>query len=462
MTKAKKEADTVLNRIDRSIGGILGIIRCLQILSEIENFHRWLKSYNQAVDAELFDGYKFTIETLIRMLHSEIERNESLQLTKDDLFLRASFAGVSFYKLPNSCEKSIILRNISYNAEPIPQATEWSSLKEALAKFQREALTPLASLANKAVVPSKHQNIDMDDAIKYSAMFQIYIYLNDTSRGIPHGYREPVFKRDGSPSFIIRKRIRERFRYGFVGYKYSVLFLWTYLLGERFNNTSLISLHKSRDWQDFDNFFEKIREEIILPLEDEIKAKSGFDCLVILKEPIQNVLGDIISIGPPESRLTKKDSLDRFFLWYEIELLDGSNFDFAGVASFIPMLMGLVEIGRSLRKRDKEYTVRVIRLIHGSQLADRRDYSYAVLVQVGGIFTDSSGWILFYDCCSDAGSTSLLYEEAENRIRMYERKGLISVAEQRVDKKLFLKLMKHRLLSLTQEQMYYLLKEHNL
>lgn len=458
MATSNDRDETALRRYEQAIGDVLGVLNCLQLIADIDGFRRWIQSHHAiSGDHRLFEGYKFTIETLIRMLHHEISYNRSLRLTEDDLFHRASFAGISFYKLPNSCEKNTILRNIAWQAEPIIQASQWQVLKESVAHFQHTVISPLATITPATVVSPQYKITDKDSAIRFATMFLVYIFLNDTSRGIPHGYHEPVFREDIPPSFGIPKRTRARLPGVFEGYKFAVQFLWHSILGERFGDTSLVRLHQASSWRDFDNFFEEIRREIIQPIEAEIGTLSVFDTVLLLKKPVKTHIRNLISHGPPEPRLSQKDSLERLFLWYDIQLIDGSDFNFAGVAAFIPMLIGLAETVRELqREGEKDRKVQVIRLVHGSPIEHRRDYSYAVLVQVGGIFSDASGWMLFYDCCSDAGSTSLLYKQAEDYIDRYERENLVSVAQRRVDKKRFLKLTKHRLVSLTKEQMHYL------
>lgn len=459
MNNASDMHNDISSPCDVAIGDILGIVTCLQILNDVDDFNKWIQFYHElSPNHRLFEGYKLTIETLIRMLYQEISNNQSLRLSEDRLFARAAFTGISPHKLPNSCEKNIVLRNISCKAEPVVKAPGWDCLKESLNGFQHEVMSPLYLMKSIGVVPPCHPSLDKEAAVRYAAMFQAYISLNDTSRGFPHGYHLPVLKGDPvSPwSWKFARKRRSRFAQILDGYKYGVQFLWYRMLGDTFTGTPLARLHHATNWSEFDGFFELIQTEVIRPLEEELQADSHgsfFDSLLVLKEPAKTLIATLTTDGPPEHQLSQKDSLERFFLWYDIHLVDGSDFNFAGVAAFIPMLIGLVELRQKL---GMEGNVQVIRLIHRSPIEHRRDYSYAVLVELGGFMSDASGWILFYDCCSDAGSSSLLFEQAEEFVRKYREDDLVSVTTRRVGKDRFLTLMKHRLTSLTVEQIYHL------
>jgi len=450
--------NNISSPFDVAIGDILGIVTCLQALNDVGGFDKWIHSYHGlSPNHHLFEGYKLTIETLIRTLYEEISNDQSLGLSEDQLFARATFVGISPHKLPNSCEKNILLRNISSNAESVVEAAEWDCLKKSLHSFHDEIISPLALIKSIVAVPPCYP-ISQEEAVKYAAMFQVYIFLNDTGRGFPHGYHLPVLKADPvSPwSWRFARKRRSRFAHILDGYKYGVQFLWYRMLRESFTGTPLARLHQATNWTEFDGFLEEIRTEVIQPLEQELQSDLSFsfsDSLLVLKEPPKNMIASLITQGPPEHRLSQKDSLERLFLWYDIHLIDGSDFNFAAVAAFIPMLIGLVELRQKLGMEGK---VQVIKLTHGSPIEHRRDYSYAVLVEVGGFLSDASGWILFYDCCSDAGSSSLLFKQAEEFLGKYQESDLISVTPRRVKKGRFLTLMKHRLTSLTMEQIYHL------
>jgi len=80
------------------------------------------------------------------------------------------------------------------------------------------------------------------------------------------------------------------------------------------------------------------------------------------------------------------------------------------------MLINMIQTKRRQKNKTK---AKVIRIIHGTDQEHRRNYSYAVLSEMRGFISDASGWVLFYDCCSDRGSTSGLYYDVENLLYRY-------------------------------------------
>lgn len=435
--------------INLGIGNILGIVSCLKYLGNINDFLQWIHTYHHLrANPELLKGYKFIIEVLLAMLCDEISTNKSLLLTEDDFQRRASFFGIPYDQLPNSCEKSIILRNIYTKTKCLVAARNWRTLAVELERFHSEVVQPLHRLRHAA---NSCQRTKKEVAINYAAIFMTYIFLNDTSAGIPHGYG-PIFI-DGKPGnlYEVGRRRHKYLSQVFTGYKYSLQFLWYRMLGESFSNTSIVEMHRARNWNELDKFFDSTGKEVIGPIERETGTLVGFDSLVVLTKLGKIYIKSLIEKGPPEIPLSQGEELDRMFLWYHIELIDGSDLDFCAAAAFIPMLIGSVEMRSELGIEDR---LKVIRLVHGSTSEHRRDYSYAILIELYGAISDASGWILFYDCCSDAGSTAHWYATAEQYIQRYLKEGLISLEERRIDKKSFLKIMRHRLISFTKEEMY--------
>jgi hypothetical protein len=100
---------------DKAIGDILGIVNCLLIIADVKAFKKWISEFHSSKIGENYlPGYILTFSTLFRMLTSEVERNVSLGLTSDDVFDRATFRGISINRLPNTCEKTVLIRNLQY------------------------------------------------------------------------------------------------------------------------------------------------------------------------------------------------------------------------------------------------------------------------------------------------------------------------------------------------------------
>jgi hypothetical protein len=116
-------------------------------------------------------------------------------------------------------------------------------------------------------------------------------------------------------------------------------------------------------------------------------------------------------------------------------------------------MTGAVELRRHLGNQEP---LLVMRVKHPAGGPDRHDYSYGVLLEVSGsVFSDYSGWLLFYDCCGDySGFAGSQFAFAEQEIARQLAAKTIEVHEEVLDKNKFLALMKDRLLSTTKDVMH--------
>lgn len=438
----KHNRSEIASEFDRRIDDVIAITNALQLLTRPGIFRDWLATNTRIRnDQQCFDGLKFVFNTLIKRLQHELTMNASLGLTDDFIFNRANFTGVAISKLPNSCEKTIVLKNIDKSAQRVLDSRDWPQLESSMHQFENEILTPFIQLKSLALTNKRFTLTDMYQAITYATMFEIYIFLNDTRRGAPHGYLRMKYD-DGTTRYL---------RKVFKGYKYVVQFLWFNLLGSDFKNSALAQIHRALDWNSFDMYFDVIRAEVIEPLEHRIGTLLGLVPLITIQQAAKSVLAPLILHIPSAPTLSPQEKLEQFFLWYEVELIDASQDTlFNGIPAFVTALLGSIE----MKKRVKSSTnTEVIRLIH-TEDSHRDYYSYAVLMEVGGLFSDSSGWLLFFDCCYNTGSGRQGLEFCERFISEFTKKGLINIREQRVSKKALLSLMKGYLISATKEEIF--------
>jgi hypothetical protein len=443
MAGKREGNDNRLVQMLSGVGDILGAVHCLQSLGHTDTFLDWMKSYHKlAAKASWIDGYKVVLDVFLGLLERGIADNESLDLTEDTTLSRALFVGVPLRYVPNSCEKAIILRLILEKARAVLSSKTWQELGISLKAFDEEILSVLNGIKQATYVPSRYNIESIDDGIAYSSMFQLYIFLNDTSRDRPHGYG--LSSLDARRSRIWPTHHRYSVRDVFDGYKYCVQFLWYILRGGKLDEECLADLHKPSSWREFDRFFPLIQRTIINPIEQKTGSLLGFNSVLMVEPSAKNSIERLISQGPAEARLSPKALLDRDFLWYGIKLIDASESMFGGIPAFIPVLVGSVQLRRARRQND---TLRVIRFVHPTGSEHRRDYSYAILAGLVGSYglTDYSGWLLFFDCCADAGSTSALFQDAERYVRRYEKKGFLDVRTIEIDKHRFLSRMRHRI-----------------
>ena len=429
---------------DRAIGDILGIVNCLLIIADVKAFKKWISEFHSSkVENNHLPGYILAFNTLFRMLTSELERNISLGLTSDDVFDRATFRGISINKLPNTCEKAVLIRNLQYYFRDVSHSNSWDTLETVMQKLTGELLAPFNNIKEVSSVNKDYPVREIETAVTYSSMFQTYIFLNDTSRGIPHGYL-PAMLDDQDYDSDLRYLAVKTLGNAFLGYKYAVQFLWYQLLGDKFWNSVVNDIHKTNDWDSFDRYFNKIQSEIIEPLEKSTRGVMGYDSFILVDRNPRSYLEGLLEKKIPEISLPVEENLRRAFLWYPIQLVDSSDYSFSGAPAFIPLLMGMIQIKR--RSKDKS-KAKVIRIVHGEAEEHRRSYSYAVLTELSGYITDSSGWSLFYDCCDDRGSTSNLFMEVEALLYRYIENQFIDISNIQIDKRRFLRLIQEQIIN---------------
>lgn len=423
---------------DKAIGDILGIINCLLIITDVEAFKKWISEcHSSEVGNNHLPGYKLVFNTLFRMLTSELERNISLGLTSDDIFDRATFRGISINKLPNTCEKAVLIRNLQYYFNDVISSNSWGSLETAMQRLSVEVLAPFNNVKKVSSLNRTRPVREIETAVTYSSMFQTYIFLNDTSRGIPHGYLPAMFD-DQEADFGFQFSAARTLGNAFLGYKYAVQFLWYQLLGDEFRNSVVSDVHKTSDWNSFDKYFDKIKSGIIEPLEKSTGGVMGYDFFVLLDSNPRRYFEGLLEKKIPESPLSAEENFQRVFLWYPIQLVDSSDYSFSGAPAFISLLMGMIQIKRRSKHKSK---AKVVRIIHGGVEEHRRSYSYAILAELSGYISDSSGWLLFFNCCDDRGSTSGLFREVKTILNRYLENGFIDLTDIRIDKQALLEII---------------------
>ena len=101
-----------------------------------------------------------------------------------------------------------------------------------------------------------------------------------------------------------------------------------------------------------------------------------------------------------KDRESKRRLLDYYFLWYPMEVLDAGHTEiFNGVPAFLSVVMGACRLRDSFGG-DSPIEVRVFK--HPVRKFEKGfEYSYAVLIEVHGALSDSSGWLVFNDCTGE-------------------------------------------------------------
>jgi len=443
----KETLDELISKVD----DIFGTLNCIKIVSDVEKFQKWLKEEHKITNpSSLFRGYQFFLESAIRTFLNSIILDSALDIEEDFVFHRARFNGVEISKVPNTCEKTILVRNINEKLRDIKRSRNYEEMKEAIKKFNTDVVAAFDKIYTDHVVVSPELNIRKEEALRYATMSYTFIFLNDTSYGYPHGY---------FVSLLSSKMSSEQYRKSFEGYKYALQFVWYSLLGENYYSTSIKNLHNAEDWsakddfgeisledssedpketkerKDLDSYFGKIQEEIIVPLEKKLNLDLGFGKLLYLKKkPSKSILKKLLT-PLKEPKLNEREKLDYQLLWYPVELMDSSKSHiFNGVPAFITLLAGSVELKRIFAEGEKAY---VCKFVHPRNNLKDHDFSYGVLIEASGNIgiSDYSGWMLSFDCCGDySGFSGSQHAMAETFIEEYKKQGLIDVKKMTIGK----------------------------
>lgn len=497
------DGSTTIKYYDESnLAKVISKCFIIGIATDLDEFKEWLKEYHKREFDEIFLGYKFFIETAIRTLLLSVEQG-NIGIQQDFEFYRASFRGVPIEDIPNTCEKVIMLKRI-WNICKKLRRSRISTITPLLDQIKREIVKPFMTVFEE-YASSAVKEMDKFQALRYSAMFFLNTYLNDSHEGLPYGYflSAPMF--EGSLTKEYLKKV-------YIGYVYTLQFVWFKLLGSKFTKTKLVDLHRACEiyaerakksielelgipvseeellesehifhhnedaaniqaevrpltkdeidllnkqreeleeiicWYALDEFFTIINEEILKPMMKNFSIKIPFDSTLKVRSEIdKNIFSELLNpegVDEPEYMIKDdensiKKRLEYFFLWYDVEVLDTQKITlFNGVPAFVTMLLGSV----TLKKMEHGDKVLVRRIKHPAN--GGYDYSYAILIEVYGVISDSSGWIVFFDCATDysgGGDSNRL--TAETFIEEFSKAGLVEVKEMVVDKKLFKKFL---------------------
>ncbi len=421
------------------VGDIFGMWNVLRISTDIEVFEKWLRKEHGIKNFDrILEGYKFFLECAFNGFFFSIAYDWHMNIDEDFIFSRARFRGVELSKIPNTCDKTILLKNIYVLFKKIKRSKEYNSIRKAIGEFRVSVLDVFERIFNENVHVSPDFKISKEDVLNYYTMFYTYLFLNDIKKIAPNGYYlyvldgKSLFLDDSDPNTV--KRINKSFE----GYRYTLQFVWAQLLNDNYQNSSISKMHRCKDWgsctkeyvcDGLRSFFKKIKYEIIIPIEEKMKINFGYTPLLIPSNPIAGEFLEPLLNPPPEPKLNTAEKLDVLFLWYPVETLDPSKI-FSGIPAFTSLIIGNVEIKQKYADGEP---VEVCRFVHPNE--DGNDYTYGILIERYGTFSDYSGWVLFVDCCGDySGFSGSLYMNAEEEIHKYTNMGLLNVQEMKIKK----------------------------
>ncbi len=439
--------------------------KIFEIATDFDHFEKWLKKeHNKSIDKRIFLGYKYFLECTFSSIFDSIANDSALDIESDFLFNRA--IGEVFYieKLPNTCEKTILLKNIYSFYKPIEKSKSYQEIKQSLPLFHKEVLSVISSVYDDCFSLNKSFKISKELATELSIIEALYLLFNQIKNNGPVAYEGQLLK-EWWPT-------KEKLDTYLYGYAFTVQFIWYKVLGvKRFRKSHIKNIHEADSWRNykyiekspsntedeisyllyktynleeqtcFDSYFDWLRKEIIQPLESKYDFfLKHSDSLFNAKKPdkVREKFINLLSENSIQQiKVSLEEELDMLLYWYPVEI---ANFDTNSMHSGIPALITLMSGTAFLLEKQGEFdNVYICRFIHPRNKENGNDYSYCILIDAkasAGHY--SSGWMLYYDCCGDySGFSGSEHKKIEETINNFQKKKIIRLASKIISKKDF-------------------------
>jgi len=274
----KNEKVEINNEKNWDLDKLFSFLSILNIVSNTDDFRQWLRKFHSLKsDTHLFTGYQFFIDVVISHIVDAIDSNFSFALESDYTLYRASFRGVNIDDVPTSCEKTKLIKNLWFFYRDLRLCQNYKELSQNLERKNKIVLSTFNSIFEEYITPKG--KTPKEKVVFNEMLLNTHVYLNDTSKGIPLAYPNPLID-----SFINEKNFDKVFS----GYLYTLQYLWFKLLDEQeFLDSSVSEMHKAIDfferdeeddafsfdfdplekqvyynWMALDRFFSKINQEI--------------------------------------------------------------------------------------------------------------------------------------------------------------------------------------------------------
>ena len=435
-----------------SINKLIGAENIMRIVFEIDDYLSWVKKNHPNVKpTDILPGYKFFIESCIATFADSIHLDDSLKITEDYVYHRAThFADIPLNKIPTTCEKTAIIKNIQKGLRPIKRANSFDVLKEETTHFSDEILSLFHPIITEYVDLTTKLNLEQSK--NFTSIFVAFTWLSDLSKGVPLGYLL-------SP--LMKKTSETEFKNSFLGYKIGLQFLWSRLLSDKFGSSGIQKMHEAKDWQGrddwlitdsskeealgtyLDDYFSIINNEVFDPIKNQWPNARNNYWFKIKGRSVKKVLKPL-TVFEEKNHLTLEEKLKAELLWYNIELLESQSTIFNGVPAFNTLLAGVIEIKSKFANGEKAIICKIVHPVGPK----KHDYSYGVLIESHSWCADYSGWIISFDCCGDySGFAGTNHAMAEALIEHYQKQKKLIVRQFSVDKNEFKKFILNRITS---------------
>ncbi len=451
------------------IGALIKILEKLVELNKIKNYIENKNNFNEF--SKYIKSYEFCICFCLNQITEILRDNHKFLDFKEDLLFRRAYDNIiPRTKFPKDTELCVFANNIFGLIDLIFKAETYEELREIVPNVNKYIVTPFKEIFyNNFELSNKYKDLNKDEILSRLAKSYFHLVfhdgrkirvaynyivekgkiyraqLNDTffkelikknnssvieidlEEGLPELFNNAKVNRVGNMQEILGDQLF------FEGYKLIIDYLWDKLFKNPFSRYEFLNkIILSKDWAEFDHYFERIRDEIILPLENRNEAidisfkRIFFKQKQILNETLQ-LLKQKILFSVKRENLTKYEKLDRSFLWYGVKLVNSYN-PIPCANEFILIFMGLMKFN--------EEFIKIIRFIH--PINSSNNYSYAILIEgpTYSFLHDYASWYVFLDfACDHSGTGGRAWRMVEELLDKYRSR--IKLSENKIDSEVF-------------------------
>jgi hypothetical protein len=481
------------NRIDfpaimesRSISELGALIKILEELVEFDKLKSYIES-NEVLNKlhKYIKSYEFCICFCLNQIVKILRYDQKfLDFKQDRLFIRAYEGEVPRKKFPDCTELCLFAKNIFGLIDKIFKTETYGKLKDIIPKIKKYIIESFYQIIhNDFELLEKFETQNKDSVILNLSRSYFHLKFHDASsiniayfdivkkgRVLTKRHEDFIEKFDDSTDkndeylkqeynsledikdlFVFLHANENERRAGslpeslgdqqfFNGFKAVIGYLWNNLFDDAFKKYNFLSeVILSKNWAEFDAYFEKIKDDIILPLEKRNEAVDGFSDIIFKKtqiiynETFEELKNEILFPEYSED-LTVNDKLDQKFLWYPVNVIK-SLYSIPCSNNFILVLSGLLNF--------ENYPILVIRFIHPQGYGN--NFSYAILAEgpLYNLFQDAADWYLYFDFATNhSGTGSRAWRMVEEFLNNHRSK--INLSECRINSKKFREYIKNK------------------
>lgn len=357
---------------DHHIRNCFWILPIFKKIHNIQSFKDFLISNNIEQNEMIFSGFKLLIKQIFAGYFLDLERESFLGLTEDHQTRRAFFYGVDYNKFTSKSEKANILRNLQALFHNLEGIKDYDSLHIRMDVMNEKFFVPLEKIFADSVNVDVGITVDKLELLKLFGLSQL---LNPVMDNI---------KYDDDSTDLQTSEIQRKREQRFTGYKAGLAFILMDSVGDELSSVMSANL------ESLPGIISSTEYKIV----DQIRQRTGREFafgkfFIQKKKPCKKEFGEIIEKSPLP-QLSLNERLDQLLLWYRFEVIgSGPSKIFSGGSTFRSLLRG--EIQERIENGIKENLL-IIRFKHTGKPPF---FSYAVLLERFGSFSDYSGWMIF-------------------------------------------------------------------